>query len=168
MRWLPLGLLGLVLLGTPRPAHPADADCQGFPAHSLAQRECTYVQAAREHPVLSAELQSHRLGPPPTDLSNVSRLQCPDETAPEIRDLAGTAAGEVQGTYTNLGSKPVREVIVGFALFSARHELLDTIDAAVEPRIIPPGARGTFSTHVPRPAAGGWSCFRYEITGLVE
>ena len=158
------GMIVLLLLGWPS-LRPAEAACEQLPAASLAEQECEHVQLALKALANRSVLQDVLLGIPPGD---VLTFRCPDETAAEIQELAGTVGAEVRGSYHNLGTKPVHEVIIGFALFTAKHEWVDTVEAAVLPRTIPPGGSGTFATVVPSQAARSWSCFRYEITGLVN
>ena len=167
MAYIVFGVALALLIGNPRPVPASDADCQQFRQGSLANRECAYLHTAVAQ-TMPPESRSHRLGALPNDFSNVARFRCPDEIAAEIRDLGGAAGGEVRGSYYNPRSKAVREVIVGFALYSSRGELLDTVDAPVFPRVIPAGGRGSFTTYVPSQAGISWSCFRYEITGLVD
>ena len=160
-----LSLAAVLLLGYPRPAASADAACQQFASGSLAQIECAHVVAAAKAAETTGEHGSFLLGSP---MGEVITFRCPDETGGEIRDLVGTLGAEVRGTYVNAGPRPVHEVIVSFELYTAQHQLLDTIDAAVLPRTIPPQGKGTFAAVVPAPATRGWSCFRYGITGVVD
>lgn len=167
MAYIVFGVAIALLIVNPHPASASGTDCQQFSQGSLANRECVYLHTAiaQTMPPVS---RSHRLGALPNDFSNVARFRCPDENAEEIRGLEGAAGEEVRGSYYNPRPKPVREVIVGFALYSLRGELLDTVDAPVFPRVIPAGGRGSFTTHVPSQAGISWSCFRYEITGLAD
>jgi len=160
-----LVMLGFLLAIWPRTAMPAEVTCQNLPPGSLAQAECEYIQAKlkeqREHDNGATQLSAGSVGA-------VTHFVCPDEKAVEIESLAGSLGGEIQGTYRNDGQEAVSEVIVGFALFNARNQFVTTIEAAVLPRTIPPGGTGTFAAVVPAPAALGWTCFRYEITGLPD
>jgi hypothetical protein len=160
-----LAMLGFLLAIWPRTAMPAELSCQNFPAGSFSQIECEYVQAKLQ------ELREHGNGPsqlPAGSPEAVTHFACPDEKAVEIGSLEGSLGGEVQGSYRNVGQEAVSEVIVGFALFNAQNQFVKTIEAAVLPRTIPPGGTGTFAAVVPAPSALGWTCFRYEITGLPD
>ena len=160
-----LAVIGVLLTIWPSPATPAALSCSALPPGSVAQLECEYLQA---------KLQAQRVpGPGPWDLpagatEAVTHFACSDEKAVEIGRLEGTLGAELRGTYRNLGPAAVSEVIVGFALFDARNQVVKTIEAAVLPRTIPPSGTGAFTAVVPAPAALGWTCFRYEITGVPD
>ncbi|MGD0264566.1 MAG: FxLYD domain-containing protein [Candidatus Methylomirabilota bacterium] len=160
-----LAVVGVLLTIWPSPAAPAELSCQALPPGSLSQIECEYIQAKltkqREHGNGASQL-------PAGSAEAVTHFVCPDEKAVEIGSLEGSLGGEIQGTYRNGGQEAVSEVIVGFALFDARNQFVTTIEAAVLPRTIPPGGTGTFAAVVPAPSALGWTCFRYEITGLPD
>jgi len=149
----------------PNPVVHAEVSCEGFPSESLARNECQYLQAKLQ------ELREHGNGPsqlPTGSAEAVTHFACPDEKAVEIGSLDGSLGGEIQGIYRNGGRKAVSEVIVGFALFNAQNQLVKTIEAAVLPRTIPPGGTGAFAVVVPTPSTLGWTCFRYEITGVPD
>ena len=158
-------LIGVFVALWPWPAAPAEEACANFPAGSLAQTECTYIQTKLQE---QKTLQASRSQSGDLSVRMADNFRCPDETAEEIRDLQGRPGEVVRGTYRNVGPKAVSEVIVGFALFNAQNQPVKTIEVAVLPRTIPPGGSGTFVAAVPTPSTLGWSCFRYEITGLPE
>jgi len=160
-----LAVIGALLTIWPSPAAAAALSCSALPQGSVAQLECEYLQAKLQ------EQRAHEPGPGPLPAGAgeaVTHFACPDEKAGEIGRLEGTLGAELRGTYRNLGPAAVSEVIVGFALFDARNQVVQTIEAAVLPRTIPPSGTGTFTAVVPAPAALGWTCFRYEITGVPE
>jgi len=165
MRRIVLAMAALLWVAWPTHSPAAENPCGTFPADSLARTECTYVQAKLQEQKAMEASRSQSLGLP---LRSVDSFRCPDETAEEIRDLQGAPGEVVRGTYRNVGAKAVAEVIVGFALFNAQNQPVKTVEAAVLPRTIPPGGTGTFAAAVPTPSLLGWSCFRYEITGLPE
>ena len=144
---------------------PAEIACANLPPDSLAWTECEYIQAKLEQQKALETSRSQSLDLP---LRSADTFRCPDETAVEIRNLEGAPGEEIQGTYRNVGQRAVSEVIVGFALYDARNQLVTTTEAAVFPRTIPPGGTGTFAAVVPSPSTLGWTCFRYDITGLAD
>jgi hypothetical protein len=164
---LALALIAIILIGFPAPALPADGACAAFPAGSLPRTECEYVQArkAREA-AIEEQARSVRLGPPPP--APASSYRCADEQATEIGQLEGAPGAQVRATFRNGTRQTFHEVIVGFVLYDAQNRLVKTIESAVLPRTIPPGGTGTLSAVLPPPAPLGWSCFRYEITGLID
>jgi hypothetical protein len=164
---LVLALVAIVLIGCPAPAMPADDSCAAFPAGSLPRTECEYLQArkAREA-AIEEQARSVRLGPPPP--APAAAYRCADETATEIGQLEGAPGSQVRATFRNGTRQTFHEVIVGFVLYDAQNRPVTTIEAAVLPRTIPPGGTGTLAAVLPPPAPLGWSCFRYEITGLSD
>ena len=164
---LALALIAIILIGCPAPALSADGACAAFPAGSLPRTECEYVQArkAREA-AIEEQARSVRLGPPPP--APASSYRCADEQATEIGQLEGAPGAQVRATFRNGTRQTFHEVIVGFVLYDAQNRLVKTIESAVLPRTIPPGGTGTLSAVLPPPAPLGWSCFRYEITGLID
>jgi hypothetical protein len=160
-----LAVVGVLLTIWPSPAAPAEVSCQALPPGSLSQVECEYIQAKLKEQRENGGSSSQPLN---LSLGAVTNFVCPDEKAVEIGSLEGSLGGEIRGTYRNDGQEAVSEVIVGFALFDARNQFVTTIEAAVLPRTIPPGGTGTFAAVVPAPSALGWTCFRYEITGLPD
>ncbi len=160
-----LAVFGVLLTIWPSPAAPAELSCQNFPKGSVSQLECEYRQAKLQE---QREHGNSPWEPPAGAVEAVTHFACPDEKAVEIGSLEGTLGAEIRGTYRNLGQDAVSEVIVGFALFDARNQVVKTIEAAVLPRTIRPGGTGTFAAVVPAPSALGWTCFRYDITGLPD
>jgi hypothetical protein len=160
-------LTAIVLIGWPTPALPADDSCAAFPTGSLPRIECEYLQArkAREA-AIEEQTRSIRLGPPPP--APASAYRCADEQATEIGQLEGAPGAPVRATFRNGTRQTVHEVIVGFVLYDAQNRPVTTVEAAVLPRTIPPGGTGTLAAVLPPPASLGWSCFRYEITGLSD
>ena len=167
MSRLALVLAAATLMGCPSPAAPAEDSCAALPSGSLPRIECEYVLAreAREA-AATAQSHSHRLGPPP--LPEAATYRCADETATEIGDLDGALGSPLRATFRNGSRQTFHEVIVGFVLYDAQKRPVTTIESAVLPRTIPPGGSGTLTAVLPPPASLGWSCFRYEITGLVD
>ena len=164
---LVLVLAAVLLIGCPVPAMPADVACAAFAAGSLPRIECEYLQArqAREA-AIEEQARSVRLGPPPP--APAATYRCADEQATEIGQLEGAPGSQVRATFRNGTRQTFREVIVGFVLYDAKNRPVTTIEAAVLPRTIPPGGTGTLAAVLPPPAPLGWSCFRYEITGLSD
>ena len=162
-----LALIAIILIGCPAPALPADGACAAFPAGSLPRTECEYVQArqAREA-AIEEQARSVRLGPPPP--APAATYRCADEQATEIGQLEGAPGAQVRATFRNGTRQTFHEVIVGFVLYDAQNRPVTTIESAVLPRTIPPGGTGTLAAVLPPPASLGWSCFRYEITGLSD
>jgi hypothetical protein len=164
---LVLALVAIVVIGCPAPALSAASSCAAFPAGSLPRIECEYLQA-RQAREAAIEEQAHsvRLGPPPPAPAATHR--CADEKATEIEQLEGVPGAQVRATFRNGTRQTVREVIIGFVLYDGQNRPVTTIESPVLPRTIPPGGTGTLSAVLPPPAPLGWSCFRYEITGLVD
>jgi hypothetical protein len=162
-----LALAVIILIGCPTPALPADGACAAFPTGSLPRIECEYVQArkAREA-AIEEQARSVRLGPPPP--APAATYRCADEQATEIGQLEGAPGSQVRAAFRNGTRQTFHEVIVGFVLYDAQNHPVTTIEAAVLPRTIPPGGTGTLAAVLPPPAPLGWSCFRYEITGLSD
>jgi hypothetical protein len=163
MPFVVLAAAAFFLVGWPTPAMPAELSCILFPSGSLSRIECEHVQARQKREAEIEQSRSRRLAPP---AQKATDYLCPDEKAIEIGNVEGTLGAEVRATFRNVTPRAFHEVIVGFALYNAQHRLVTTIETAVLPRTIAPGGTGTLAVVVPPPATLGWSCFRYEITGL--
>jgi hypothetical protein len=165
MPLLVLALVGFLLALWPSGAPHAAASCADFPPGSLSRSECEHIQAQLQQQKAMEASRSQWVDLP---LRSASAFLCPDESAVEIGNLEGAPGEEIRGTYRNVAQQGVHEVIVSFALYNERSQFVTRIDAPVLPRTIPPGGTGTFSAAVPSPSTRGWTCFRYEITGLAD
>lgn len=157
-------LMTCLLAFWPQTARSEDTGCTTFPAGSLGEIECRYVQAKLQEqrdPANAAQLVA-------LPLESAIKFVCPDEKAAEIGGLEGLVGDEVRGTYRNVGQRPFSEIIVAFLLYDAKDQLMKTVESAVLPRTIGPGEAGKFAAVLPSPWELGWRCFRYDISGVPE